>query len=326
MPSPSLGTQVDVACLEAYLPIKEAESHQAFVSDSGYNGQGMGKSSKTAFQYPWLMDLGIRVGCSGWSYSDWVGPFYPKDTVPQDYLKLYSSVFDCVEIDSTFYRAPAVAMVQQWSSGTPVGFLFAPKIPKRITHDQHLKDISSYLGHFTRTLAQLNEKLGPFVVQLPPSFKLTKHEKALTDFITTLNPQYRYAIEFRHDSWFTPKVEKLLESKNICQVWSINQYLTTPPAVTSDFVYMRFVGDRKLTKFSNIQRDQSKTMNTWSKALQDVANDVRERFIFFNNHFAGFGPGSANEFRRLMGLVEVNWTGLQGNAPQKTLFDFSKPC
>ncbi len=265
------------------------------------------------------------MGCSGWSYADWVGPFYPKDSVPQDYLKLYSRVFDCVEIDSTFYRAPSPSMVQQWYSATPSGFVFAPKLPKRITHDQHLKDVSSYMEHFVRTLGQLQEKLGPFVVQLPPSFKLAKDEKALIDFITTLNPQYRFAIEFRHRSWFNPEVEKLLGNKNVCQVWSVNQYLTTPPAVTSDFVYLRLVGGRELTKFGKIQKDQSKTMKSWSEALQEVGDSVRERFIFFNNHFAGFGPASVNEFRRLMGLVELDWTGpKEGHAPQKTLFDFSK--
>ena len=217
-------------------------------------------------------------------------------------------------------------MVQQWNAATPAGFLFAPKLPKRITHDQKLKDISSYLDHFVRTLGQLGEKLGPFIVQLPPSFKLPKHEKAFTDFIATLDPQYKYAVEFRHESWFDPKVEKLLRSKNICQVWSVNQYLTTPPTVTSDFAYMRFVGDRELTKFGKIQKDQSKVAKTWSKTLQDVGDEVKQRFIFFNNHFAGFGPASVNEFRRLMGLVQLDWTELtERKGPQNTLFDFSKP-
>lgn len=269
--------------------------------------------------------LGIRIGCSGWSYADWVGTFYPKDSPSRDYLKLYSSVFDCVEIDSTFYRAPSPTIVQQWYSGTPPSFVFAPKLPKRITHDKHLQDVQSYLEHFLRTMGQLKEKLGPVVVQLPPSFKLSKHEKILTDFVTTLDPEYRFAVEFRNKSWFNPKVEKLLSSKNVCQAWSINQYLTTPPTVTSDFIYLRFVGDRKITKFTKIEKDQSDTMKTWSKSLQEAGDSVRERFIFFNNHFAGFSPASANEFRRLMGMVELEWTQMQeSHAPQKTLFDFPK--
>jgi len=267
--------------------------------------------------------LSLRIGCSGWSYEDWVGPFYPKDTEPNEYLSLYSKVFDCVEIDSTFYRAPSPSMVQQWYSNTPVGFLFAPKLPKRITHDQHLEDVSSYFTHFTRTLGQLNEKLGPFVIQLPPSFKLSKHERALANFLAELDPNSRYAIEFRHKSWFNPATEKLLESKNVCQVWSVNQYLSTPAAVTSDMIYLRLVGDRKITEFKETQRDQTELMRTWKEALENVGASVKERFVFFNNHFAGFGPASVNEFRRLMGLVELDWKGLQGGpVPQRTLLDF----
>ena len=268
--------------------------------------------------------MSLRIGCSGWSYADWVGPFYPKDTEPNQYLSLYSRVFDCVEIDSTFYRAPTPAMVQQWYTNTPSGFMFAPKLPKRITHDQHLEDVSSYLSHFTRTLEQLQEKLGPFIIQLPPSFKLPKHEKALTRFIAELNPKCKYAVEFRHKSWFNPETQKLLEDNNICQVWSVNQYLTTPSTVTSDTVYLRLVGDRALTEFKKTQRDQTETMQTWKKALEDVGDSVKERFVFFNNHFSGFGPASVNEFRRLMGLVELDWSSLKvGSAPQRTLFDFA---
>jgi uncharacterized protein YecE (DUF72 family) len=254
-----------------------------------------------------------------------VGPFYPENTEPQEYLSLYSSVFDCVEIDSTFYRAPSPTMVQQWYTNTPIGFVFAPKLPKRITHDQRLQDVSSYLTHFTRTLEQLKEKLGPFVIQLPPSFKLPKHERALTEFVAELNPKLRYAIEFRHKSWFNPATQKLLESNNICEAWSVNQYLTTPATVTSDIVYLRLVGDRALTEFNRMQKDQTETMQTWRKTLEDVGSSVKERFVLFNNHFAGFGPASVNEFRRLMGLVELDWAGLKG-APvrQRTLFDFSK--
>lgn len=269
--------------------------------------------------------MSVKVGCSGWSYDDWLGPFYPKETKPHDFLRLYARVFDCVEIDSTFYRAPSSAMVQQWYSSTPDGFLFAPKVPKRITHDNHLENIGSYMEHYLRTVGQLNEKLGPLVVQMPPSFKNPKHLKALTEFVGGVDSKYKYAIEFRHESWFNPEVEKLLAGHSVCQVWSINQYLTTPPSVTADFICLRFVGDRAISEFNRVQKDQTEVMKTWSKTLREVGDSVKERFIFFNNHFAGFGPGSANEFRRLMGLVELDWSNLEGgDAPQKTLFDFSE--
>jgi len=267
--------------------------------------------------------MSFRIGCSGWSYNDWVGVFYPKETQPQDYLKLYSRVFDSVEIDSTFYRAPSPAMVQHWYNSTSTSFIFSPKIPKRITHDQHLENTESYMQHFVVTLGQLREKLGPFVIQLPPSFKNPKHLKALEGFIQGLDTEYRYAIEFRHKSWFTHEIEALLRDHNVCQAWSVNQYLTTPATLTADFIYLRLVGDRKISEFKTLQRDQGDAMKTWRRAVQETGDSVKDRFIFFNNHFAGFGPGSANEFRRLLGLVELDWSELgKGDAPQRTLFDF----
>jgi len=66
----------------------------------------------------------LRIGCSGWSYQDWVGPFYPRDAKPGDYLKLYSNVFNAVEIDSTYYRTPSPLMVANWRKVTPETFLF----------------------------------------------------------------------------------------------------------------------------------------------------------------------------------------------------------
>jgi uncharacterized protein YecE (DUF72 family) len=266
--------------------------------------------------------MDTRIGCSGWSYGDWVGPFYPNAIKPDEYLKLYSKVFDVVEIDSTFYRAPSPEMVKHWYSSTPEGFVFCPKFPKRITHDLKLDSASSYLEHFTKRLSDLQEKLGPFVVQLPPSFKFQKHEQQLSQFIENLNDHYRYAIEFRHESWFTEETKSLLKGRNICQVWSINQYLTTPPTVTADFIYTRFVGDRAITQFNGIQKDQTETMKTWKNELENAPDATKQRFILFNNHFAGFGPGSVNEFRRLMNLAELDWSHLAKDTAQKSMLDF----
>ena len=267
--------------------------------------------------------MSTRVGCSGWSYAHWVGPFYPAQTKPEDYLKLYSRVFDAVEIDSTFYRVPSLEMVERWYSSTPNGFVFCPKLPKRITHDLQLENASSYLEHFTKRLSVLQEKLGPFVVQLPPSFKVQKHMQQLLKFVENLDENHRYAIEFRNKSWFNTEIESLLERKAICQVWSINQYLTTPPTVTTDFVYLRFVGDREISKFNRVQKDQVESMESWNKKLGQVGDAVKERYVFFNNHFAGFGPGSVNEFRRLMGLAKLEWAAeLAKDTTQRSILEF----
>ncbi len=197
----------------------------------------------------------FRIGCSGWSYKDWVGPFYPSNTEAKDYLKLYSRTFDCVEIDSSFYRIPSPGMVSQWKSSTPDGFTFCPKLTKKITHENKLENFESTLLYFYSVMSKLGNKLGPIVVQLPPSVKVEKHKAAMERFVSSLEPKFKHAIEFRHKSWFTPETYKLLEKNNVAMAWSINQYLETPPEVTADFVYLRMVGTREITQFTGIQKE-----------------------------------------------------------------------
>jgi len=260
----------------------------------------------------------LRVGCSGWSYKDWQGVFYPKGLATKDYLSYYSKVFDCVEIDSSFYRIPNQFMVTQWRNNTPDGFLFSPKLPKKITHDNKLKNSESTLVYFYSVLSKLKDKLGPIAIQLPPSIKLSRHEATMKEFISQLSPEFKHAIEFRHKSWFTAEVYSLLKKNNIAMVWSLNQYVETPPEVTADFVYLRMVGDRELTQFTGIQKDRSADMKRWATAVKGSAGKFESGYVFFNNHFAGFSPESSNEFRRLLGLMELDWRA-QG-AEQQTLF------
>jgi uncharacterized protein YecE (DUF72 family) len=259
----------------------------------------------------------LRIGCSGWSYKDWGEIFYPKGLQPKDYLKFYSNVFNCVEIDSSFYRIPNQFMINQWRANTPSGFLFSPKLPRKITHDNKLENSESTLVYFYSVMSKLGSKLGPIAVQLPPSIKLSTHLEIMKKFLDQLSPDFKHSIEFRHKSWFTPEVYKLLRSKNVAMVWSLNQYVETPPEVTADFVYLRMVGDREITEFSGIQKDRSEEMKRWASAVQSKSDEFERGFIFFNNHFAGFSPESANEFRRLLGLMELDWRG--GGSGQQTL-------
>ena len=265
------------------------------------------------------MDLdGLRIGCSGWSYKDWQGIFYPRELAAKDYLKFYSGVFDCVEIDSSFYRVPNQSMINQWRLNTPQGFLFSPKLPKKITHENKLQNSEPALVYFYSVLSKLGPKLGPIAIQLPPSVKLSSHLETFKKFLSQLRPDFKHAVEFRHKSWFTPEVYELLRQNKVAMVWSLNQYVETPAEVTSDFVYLRMVGDRELTQFTGIQKDRSEELKRWAKSVDENAGKFESGYVFFNNHFAGFSPESANEFRRLLGLMELEWK--QAGDRQQTLF------
>jgi uncharacterized protein YecE (DUF72 family) len=266
----------------------------------------------------------LRIGCSGWGYDDWLGSFYPEDTPKSDYLKLYSSVLDIVEVDSSFYGNPGAAKTKAWYRSTPTGFTFTMKMPQQITHKKKLKDVAESLGWFYTSAKELKEKCGPLVAQLPPSVKYDSHWTLMQDFVHRLEAtKYPHAIEFRHKSWFRDDVYELLRDRNVAMVWTENQYLRSPASVTADYVYLRLVGDREITSFKGIQRDKGAEMRAWYKELEEAADSVKGAMVFFNNHYAGFGPGSVNEFRRLAGLMEYEFPARTG-APetQRSLGDF----
>jgi len=265
----------------------------------------------------------LRVGCSGWGYDDWLGGFYPPNTPKSEYLKLYSGVFDCVEVDSSFYRTPGPAMTKAWHRTTPPGFLFTMKMPKRITHEKKLKGVAENLGWLYASAKELKEKCGPLVAQLPPSIKFDSHWALMQDFVKAFEMTYPHAIEFRHKSWFREDVYSLLRDRNVAMVWTENQYLKSPADVTADYAYLRLVGDREITEFKETQRDRSAEMRTWYKELDERSDSVKGALVFFNNHYAGFGPGSVNEFRRLAGLMEYEFPAKEAApAGQRSLGEF----
>jgi uncharacterized protein YecE (DUF72 family) len=264
----------------------------------------------------------LRIGCSGWGYDDWLGGFYPEGTPKSDYLKLYSSTFDAVEIDSSFYRIPQPAMTANWRRTVPDGFLFTAKFPKKITHEKKLVHVEEPLSWMYKSMAELRDRLGALVVQLPPSVKFDSHWEHMKTLLDLLDPKIRHAIEFRHTSWFKDEVYDLLRSKNVALAWTENQYVTSPPVVTADFVYVRLVGERDIEEFKETVKDRSKEMREWYGHLEKEASgdDVRQVFVFFNNHYAGFGPASVNEFRRLAGMMEMGFPAKGG--AQRGLGDF----
>ena len=254
-----------------------------------------------------MLEAKLRTGCVGWSYEDWAGPFYPVGSEPKDWLQFYSRVFDTVEVDSTFYSLPTPFLVERWARVTPPGFLFCPKLPKAITHDSKLEKVEPTLSRFYSLVKRLGDKLGPIVIQLPPSVKIHTHGRLLEGLLERLDPSLRHAIEFRHRSWFDTQTYTVLSRHRIAMVWSINMYVDSPPEITSDFVYLRFIGDRELTSFAKVQKDRTKIIEEWAFNLKRMSDGFERGFAFSNNHFAGFAPETINSFRAMLGLSRVRW-------------------
>ena len=253
------------------------------------------------------------IGCSSWSYSAWKGPFYPPNLESSEWLRFYSQIIDYVEIDSSFYRIPNQFMVKNWVKKTPDNFRFTAKFPKVITHDKHLVDIDKEVNVFLKNIEPLHSKTLALLIQLPPSMEITPGLQGLRQLVPLLDNRFRYAVEVRHQIWFQDLAYNFFADNKICMVWSQLAGIRTPPIVTTDFIYIRFIGDRNIDEkdFGKIQKDRVSEMKRWARRVKRVQEENKQQLnlaiISSNNHYAGFGPGTANMFRKMVGLSELSW-------------------
>jgi uncharacterized protein YecE (DUF72 family) len=257
--------------------------------------------------------LQLYIGCSGWSYTSWQGPFYPTDINKNLQLPFYSEVFNYVEIDSTFYNIPTESTVRNWNKRTPDNFRFTVKFPKVITHDKRLMNAEKELSLFYDRMEPLKGKILALLIQLPPSFELKEGLESLRRSDFFFDDTFRYAIEVRHRSWFNELAYNLFQNSNISLAWSQMDRLQTPPIVTTDFIYLRLIGDRSIheSNFGKLQIDRRIEMEKWAEKIKETKNnekDIKTAIVAANNHYGGFGPGTVNIFRetRDMDPIDVN--------------------
>lgn len=249
----------------------------------------------------------IRLGTQGWSYDDWKGVFYPPGAKQEDRLPFYAGVFDTVELDTTFYHAPRATIARSWERNTPGGFRFAAKVPREITHDERLHEVGARLDAFARAMEPLGEKLGPLLVQMPADFERgASTQRDLDAFLAGVSEGLRLAVEFRHASWHDPSVTELLRRHGAALAWTEWRELPRVTDVTADFLYLRWLGDRReIEKYDRVQVDRGDSFRAWEADLMKVFGEVREVWGYFNNHWAGHSPASANEMKRRLGLPFV---------------------
>jgi uncharacterized protein YecE (DUF72 family) len=169
--------------------------------------------------------MGIRkyhIGCTGWSLKDWVGNFFTDDAKPEEFLKQYSSVFNAVEGNTTFYNIPTQETLKKWRRSTPDGFKFCFKFHRSITHEKRLDVDEGELLRFIETFDPMADRLGPFHIQLPPNFSPDEFGR-LEKMIGLLPSSYHYAVEVRHPDFFNHgreehRLNRLLKSYSIDRV------------------------------------------------------------------------------------------------------------
>jgi uncharacterized protein YecE (DUF72 family) len=261
----------------------------------------------------------VKVGCLSWTYPDWAGSFYPDGTKPADYLQFYSSIFDIVEVDSTFYRTPNVQTIKQWKEKVPERFTFAVKLPKKITHSVKGAETAKEYGFFQRVIGNLGDHLGCVVAQMPPYFKFETGVERLKQIISDTDHGIRLAVELRHKSWYNAETYALLRKHGVCLVWAVNEYVEDElqPIATTDFVYLRFRGEfNEFSKFDRLQSDKSGVLGSWWKNLEKVieSGKIAKAYVLVSNHFEGFAPSTANRFLEIAHMKKADWSEKKGKS------------
>ncbi len=186
------------------------------------------------------MTARVWAGASGYSFKEWKGSFYPERTRPEDMLACYAQRLPTVEINNTFYQMPRASVLEHWAEVVPVGFRFAIKAPRRITHEARLKADAAAdpVAWLYKTLETLGDKRGPVLFQLPPFLK--KDVVRLGEFLQLLPEGHRAAFEFRNASWFDDAVYAVLEDAGAALCLSEREDDAPPPLVeTAGWGYLR---------------------------------------------------------------------------------------
>jgi uncharacterized protein YecE (DUF72 family) len=250
----------------------------------------------------------IRIGTSGWSYKEWEGVLYPNSKTPK--LTFYSSIFNTAEIDSTFYANPSKGLVLGWVRNTPDNFQFSVKLPQSITHQKQL-DLRAGaeidLVEFLDLIDPLREagKLGPLLIQLPPSFAASKMEKLkeFLDAIPNKKDYYKFAIEFRNKSWLeeSEKVNELLREYNVAKTIVDEPLLPVDLTVTADFSFIRWHGHGQRPWYN--YRYKEDELEPWVDRVNKAMRKTTRIYGYFNNHFHGYAVENGLEFLQKLNVA-----------------------
>jgi uncharacterized protein YecE (DUF72 family) len=225
----------------------------------------------------------VRIGCSGWNYPHWREVVYPRGLPQRRWLEHYSTLFDTVEVNNTFYRLPSRDAVAGWVEQTPPGFLFAVKASRFLTHMKRLTDMGRGVERFYERIEPLvrSPKLGPVLWQLPEN--LHRNDERLAGALGKLPPG-RHCFEFRHPSWFVPQVYDLLREHGVALV--IGDHPERPfqsHELSADWTFIRFHYGSRGRNGNYSERE----LEVWRRRIEAWRVSA-EVFAYFNNDWQGY--------------------------------------
>ena len=278
--------------------------------------------------------MAALIGCSGWSYDDWVGRFYPTELASRkgEWFAYYSKFFPTVEINSTFYRVPNEFMVKSWieKGKQRLGFEFSVKLPQIVTHDSILKDspdtaaaqASSFEGICVRPLAEAG-LLGGVLIQMSPYFRFEDRPslgKLRSLFQMLETDKYDYAVEFRHRSWLNEKGNELVsDAVEVLQEFKVANTIVDGPgfpitrSLTAKHAYVRFHGrnydiwykeeaedDYRLNRYDYLYSHEQ--LSEWEPRLSEIVSNCDKARIYFNNHGRAKAVKNAFQMMDMLGM------------------------
>jgi uncharacterized protein YecE (DUF72 family) len=244
----------------------------------------------------------ILLGTSGWSYREWVGPFYAEND--KSLLKAYTRVFNTVEIDSTFYRYPSRGTVMGWTRYSPEGFVFTAKLPKLITHEKKL-DMAQGIQKDLETFIELLEplwlsgKLGCLLIQLPPKYDYKP--KQLEEFLRILPNHVKFAVEFRDLSWMREETWALLQKYGVAYAIVDEPLLPSDVHFTANLAYFRWHGKGLRPWYD--YRYGRKELERWVPEVKKAADNVKTVLGYFNNHYHGYAVENCLQVLEMLSVL-----------------------
>jgi len=234
----------------------------------------------------------VWIGTSGWQYDHWRGPVYPRGLPQRTWLESYAARFATVESNNAFYRLPEKRIFEAWAERTPDDFVMAVKVSRYLTHIKRLRGPAEPVDRFVRRVRGLGLKLGPVLLQLPPQLACDRERLART--LDRFAPEFRVAVEFRHDSWFRDEIRDLLVDHGAALCLADRRGVLGPLWRTADWTYLRLHGGRARPRPSYGDR----ALDAWADRLAAQWSPEEDCFVYFNNDHRAAAPRDAARFAR----------------------------
>ncbi|OOG47047.1 DUF72 domain-containing protein [Rhodanobacter sp. C01] len=252
----------------------------------------------------------IRVGIGGWNYAPWRNNFYPAGLVQRRELEYASRQLRTIEINGTYYGAQKAATYAKWAAETPSGFVFSLKAPRYVTEGKRLAETGKGIGSFVHGgLAEMGDRLGPILWQLPPSRPFDADDLAafLGALPRELNGQpLRHVLEVRHPSFMNERYVALARNHAVPTVFTDSPDYPSLADLTGDFTYARLMcsADGISTGYASEALDHwAEHARTWAAgsdigelshaATLQPASRPRDVFVFFISSAKHRNPAAA---------------------------------